>query len=361
MSDPFRHPNGILPNYTHNNNTRQDYPVGAQLNPLYLQQGNLVSHQQQPLQEQIRKHQLQLQQLQQQQSAYSNYPYNSIYAQPIYQQPIQPYIESAPPNAMFYQSLPIPNKPHSPFTELRGSILPPIYPMFDPHPPKYPYNKFNLGTYANRIVKYTRKEAAVIIQMYWRGYWVRKHVRPILKRLRQALHNKEKFKNRELIDSVYRSIASDLISEAVELMVVNFVIDWLDYSAYLVLLDLECFVLRDNIIDDVLSNDFIEEIVQECLLEEITVELYNEILWEETRDVLLTELSLERNTTIMKKLTINDIQDNLSNVLNEFIISELISGLDTQDYDLSQAREMQKVKDGLIMNALISLLEQVET
>ena len=144
------------------------------------------------------------------------------------------------------------------------------------------------------------------------------------------------------------------------MIVVNFIIDWLDYSAYLVLLDIECYVLRDNIIDDVIDNGFMEEIVVECLLEEISVELYDDVLSEVTMDVLLNELSQPSNAGVMKELTKNEIQD-AGNTLDWFIMSDLISSLDTQNYDLSRAREMQGVKDGLIMTALISLLENVQS
>ena len=342
MSDPYRHQDGILPNFT-------QFPP-QQGNPLSYRQIQQQLYQQQQQQQQIQQ-QLLLQQ--QQQLPYANYPYNNQFIQGLYQ---QPYI----PNPMFYQSLPNPNRPISPFTELRGSILPPICPVFDPHPPLKPFNKFDLGSYTNRIVKHTRKEAAVIIQSYWRGYWVRKHVSPIIKRLRKALHNQNRYKNRELFDSVCKSLTNDLISEAVDVIVVNFIIDWLDYSAYLVLLDIECYVLRDNIIDDIIDNGFIEEIVQECLLEEISVELYNDVLSEEVMDVLLIELSQPSNAGVMKELTMNEIKD-VGNTLDGFIMSELISSLDTQNYDLSRAREMQGVKDGLIMTALIRLLENVQS
>ena len=263
MSDPYRHQDGILPNFTH-------FP--AQHNTSYPQQSNPLSYRQiqHQLYQQQQQQQIQQQLLLQQQLPNANYPYNNQYIQGLYQ---QPYMGAILPNPIFYQSLPNSNRPISPFTELKGSILPPICPVFDPHPPHKPYNKFDLGSYTNRIVKHTRKEAAVIIQSYWRGYWVRKHVSPIIKRLRKALHNQNRYKNREMFDSVCKSLTNDLISEAVDVMVVNFIIDWLDYSAYLVLLDIECYVLRDNIIDDVIDNDFMEEIVQECLLEEISVEL----------------------------------------------------------------------------------------
>ena len=165
------------------------------------------------------------------------------------------------------------------------------------------------------------------------------------------------------MDSVCRSVASELISEAIEVMVVNFVIEWLDFRACLVLLDMECFVLRDRIVDEVITEEFIGELVSECLLEIISAEFYNEIIGEETRDVLLMELSLPRNTLLMRKLTVNDIRDNLfaGVLLDEFIFSELVSHLDEQNYDLSRAREMETLKDGLILSSLISLLEQVDT
>ena len=159
------------------------------------------------------------------------------------------------------------------------------------------------------------------------------------------------------------AVASQLISEAVELMVANFVVEWLDYRACMVLLDLECFVLRDRIVDDVINEDLIQGIVSECLVEVISAEFCNDLIGEETRDVLWGELSLPRNTLLLRKLTVNDIRDNLlaGGTFDEFIFSELVSHLDEQNYDLSRAREMDTIKDGLIMSALISLLEQVGT
>ena len=369
MSDPYKRPEGILPNFAHI--PTQPAINGTQFHPLYYQHGNLLTQQQQ---QQDLLQQLQQQQQQQlnqqliqqqqmlQQPIYANNQYPNPYISPMYQQsmqlPIQPYFGSSFPNPMFYQSLPNPSRPHSPFTELRGSILPPIHPLLHPYPPKQPRGKF--GTFSDRIVRYTRGEAATVIQKYWRGYSVRRRVCPILKRSRETL---QRGRRRVAVDSVCRSVASELISEAIEVMVVNFVIEWLDFRACLVLLDMECFVLRDRIVDEVITEEFIGELVSECLLEIISAEFYNEIIGEETRDVLLMELSLPRNTLLMRKLTVNDIRDNLfaGVLLDEFIFSELVSHLDEQNYDLSRAREMETLKDGLILSSLISLLEQVDT
>ena len=57
-------------------------------------------------------------------------------------------------------------------------------------------------------------------------------------------------------------------------------------------------------------------------------------------DVLLIELSQPSNASVMKELTMNEIQDVGSTIVGS--CQTLISSLDTQNYDLSRARECKE-------------------
>ena len=268
------------------------------------------------------------------------------------------------PNPIYYQSLPVPPLQQSPFNDLNGSILPPIRPIYDPHIPSMPKPagyKAEIERFRNRIVRPTRKEAAVTLQRHWRGYQARKRIRPILRLSKYAIQRENKRVEEDRAEYVCRCVAGELISQAVEVMVTNFVVDWLEYTAFLILLDLECYVIRDRIVDEVISENF-TNIIYETFLEVIAEDMYRGLIEEETKDALLSTLALPRYREEMRIITMNDIQATMmgSEIMDELIFSNLVRRLDTERYDLGNSREIEGIKEDFIMNALISLLKKYD-